>query len=74
MTYQQNAVVLDTLSADPQLVKAIANLPPGEVFVIPQGGALLFNALLRGSLQGLVDVLDADRIDALALKVDAGRK
>lgn len=45
VTYQQNAVVLDTLSADPQLVKAIAGLPAGEVFVIPQGGALLFNQI-----------------------------
>lgn len=41
--YQTNAVVLDTLSADPRLVAGISNLPPGEVFVIPQGGALLFN-------------------------------
>ena len=41
--YQENAVVLDTLTADPNLVKAIQGLPPGEVFVIPQGGALVFN-------------------------------
>ena len=41
--YQTNAVVLDTLSADPRLVAGITNLPPGEIFVIPQGGALLFN-------------------------------
>lgn len=41
--YQTNAVVLDTLSADPRLVQGIANLPPGEIFVIPQGGAILFN-------------------------------
>ncbi|MBL8554527.1 MAG: EpsD family peptidyl-prolyl cis-trans isomerase [Phenylobacterium sp.] len=41
--YQENAAVLDTLSADPRLVAGINNLPPGEIFVIPQGGALLFN-------------------------------
>ncbi|MDZ4372509.1 MAG: hypothetical protein U1C74_13955, partial [Phenylobacterium sp.] len=41
--YQTNAVVLDSLSANPRLVEGIANLPPGEVFVIPQNGALLFN-------------------------------
>ena len=41
--YQENAVVLDTLSANPRIVQGIANLPPGEIFVIPQGGALLFN-------------------------------
>ncbi|ODT87864.1 MAG: hypothetical protein ABS78_09795 [Phenylobacterium sp. SCN 70-31] len=41
--YQSNAVVLDTLSANPQLVEGVSKLPPGEIFVIPQGGALLFN-------------------------------
>lgn len=41
--YQENAVVLDTLTADANLVKAIQGLPAGEVFVIPQGGALVFN-------------------------------
>ena len=41
--YQENAAVLDTLSANPQLVAGINSLPPGEIFVIPQGGALLFN-------------------------------
>jgi EpsD family peptidyl-prolyl cis-trans isomerase len=41
--YQQNAVVLDTLSANQQLVAGVEGLPPGEIFVIPQGGSLLFN-------------------------------
>jgi len=41
--YQENAVVIDTLTGNPQLVKAVQGLPPGEVFVIPQGGSLLFN-------------------------------
>ncbi|MBL8770962.1 MAG: SurA N-terminal domain-containing protein [Phenylobacterium sp.] len=41
--YQENAVVLDTLSANPRLVQGVNNLPPGEIFVIPQGGAILFN-------------------------------
>lgn len=41
--YQQNAIALDTLSADPQLVAGINKLPPGEIFVIPQNGSLLFN-------------------------------
>ena len=43
--YQQNAVVLDTLSADPRLVAGVAGLPPGEIFVIPQNGSLLFNQI-----------------------------
>ncbi|WP_337188879.1 hypothetical protein [Phenylobacterium sp.] len=41
--YQDNAVALDTLTANPALVRGVMGLPPGEVFVIPQGGALLFN-------------------------------
>lgn len=41
--YQQNAVVLDTLSADPRLVAGINNMPAGEIFVIPQNGSVLFN-------------------------------
>ena len=41
--YQQNAVVLDSLTADPRLVAGINTLAPGEVFVIPQNGSLLFN-------------------------------
>jgi EpsD family peptidyl-prolyl cis-trans isomerase len=41
--YQENAVVLDTLSADPRLVAAVQGLKPGEVFVVPQRGSLVFN-------------------------------
>ena len=43
--YQQNAVVLDTLSADPRLVAGVNGLPPGEIFVIPQNGSILFNQI-----------------------------
>ena len=43
--YQENAVVLDTLSANPQLVALIKGLPPGEIFVVPQQGSLLFNQI-----------------------------
>lgn len=43
--YQENAVVLDTLTANPRLVQGINSLPAGEIFVIPQGGALLFNRI-----------------------------
>jgi EpsD family peptidyl-prolyl cis-trans isomerase len=41
--YQQNAVVLDTMSANPQLVAGIKGLPAGEIFVVPQNGSILFN-------------------------------
>lgn len=41
--YQENAVMLDTLTGNQQLIKAVMGLPPGEVFVLPQGSSLLFN-------------------------------
>lgn len=41
--FQENAVVLDTLTADPRLVGLINGLPAGEIFVVPQQGSLLFN-------------------------------
>lgn len=43
--YQIGAATLDTLSTNPQMVKAINALPPGEIFVVPQGNALLFNQI-----------------------------
>ena len=41
--YQENVTTVDTLTADPRLVQQVDKLPPGEVFVVPQGGALIFN-------------------------------
>ncbi|MEW5685511.1 MAG: hypothetical protein AB1942_11385 [Pseudomonadota bacterium] len=43
--YQTNAATMDTVQANPQLLEQIKKLPPGEVFVIPQGGALIFNQI-----------------------------
>lgn len=43
--YQENAVVLDTLSANPQLIALVKGLPAGEIFVVPQQGSLLFNQI-----------------------------
>lgn len=45
VTYQQNAAVLDTLSTDPRILEQLKKMPPGEVFVVPQPGALLFNQI-----------------------------
>lgn len=45
VAYQENAVVLDTLSADQRLVGLIKTLPPGEIFVVPQQGSMLFNQI-----------------------------
>jgi EpsD family peptidyl-prolyl cis-trans isomerase len=41
--YQEGSSELDTLSAPPNLIAAINKLPPGEVFLLPQRGVLVFN-------------------------------
>jgi EpsD family peptidyl-prolyl cis-trans isomerase len=41
--YQEGSAELDTLSAPPTLIEQINKLPPGEVFVVPQRGVLVFN-------------------------------
>ncbi len=45
--YQTNISMLDTLSTDPRLLQQLAKLPPGEVFVIPQRGTLVFNRIIE---------------------------
>ncbi len=37
---------LDTNVADPRIVAGVNNLPPGEIFVIPSGQAVLFNQIV----------------------------
>lgn len=43
VSYQENATTIDSLSANPQMVDQISKLPAGEVFVVPQRNALIFN-------------------------------
>jgi EpsD family peptidyl-prolyl cis-trans isomerase len=43
--FQENVTSFDTLTADSRLVQQIDKLPPGEVFVIPQNGSLIFNRI-----------------------------
>lgn len=43
--YQTNVAAIDTLSMDPRMLQQIEKLPADEVFVIPQGGGLLFNRI-----------------------------
>lgn len=45
--YRRLRTQLDTRTADAKLLEGIANLPPGEIFVIPQKGAVLFNQIVR---------------------------
>ena len=43
--YQESAGELDSLSANPQMVAQISKLPAGEIFVVPQRGAYVFNRI-----------------------------
>ena len=43
--YQESVGEMDSLSANPQMLAQIAKLPPGEVFVVPQRGAYVFNRI-----------------------------
>jgi EpsD family peptidyl-prolyl cis-trans isomerase len=45
--YQETVATVDTLTADPDTVKGIEKLPPGEVFVFQEGNAYVFNHLLQ---------------------------
>lgn len=45
VVYQENTATLDTMSANPQLLAGISKLPPGEIFVVPQGNAIVFNQI-----------------------------
>jgi EpsD family peptidyl-prolyl cis-trans isomerase len=68
--YQENAVVLDTLTGNPQLVKAVLGLPPGEVFVIPQGQSLLFNQVTATRSTPFI----GDMAEAFAMNTMRGQK
>jgi hypothetical protein len=41
--FQETMSVLDSATANPQLIAQLNKLPPGEIFVIPQNGSLIFN-------------------------------
>ena len=45
--YQRGRTLLDTRTANAQLVKVIAALPPGEVFILPAGQAATFSRVLQ---------------------------
>lgn len=44
--FQRAAASLDALGAQPELVEALAKVPPGQLFVLPQGGALSVNVIM----------------------------
>jgi EpsD family peptidyl-prolyl cis-trans isomerase len=46
VAFQRNAASLDALGAQPELVEALAKVPPGQLFVLPQGGVLAVNQII----------------------------
>lgn len=47
LAYRRGIALIDSRSAPAELVKLIAGLPPGEVFVLPDGGGATFNRVVR---------------------------
>lgn len=45
VAFQTNATTMDTVQVNPKLLEQVQKLPEGEVFVIPQGKALVFNQI-----------------------------
>jgi peptidyl-prolyl cis-trans isomerase C len=43
--YQESSGEIDSLTANPQMMAQISKLPSGEVFVVPQRGAFVFNRI-----------------------------
>jgi EpsD family peptidyl-prolyl cis-trans isomerase len=45
--YQANVATLDSLTVNPNVLAQINKLPPDELFVIPQGGSMIFNRIVE---------------------------
>lgn len=45
VAYQRSGAVLDGAANDPDAVKRVASLPPGEVFIVPNGGGFVANTI-----------------------------
>lgn len=58
-SYQRGRTVLDTRTMTPDLVKIIAALPPGEVFIVPQAKGVTFNRVLQALTPGAAARLKA---------------
>lgn len=43
--YQRGASVIDTASTEPAMIAQLEKLPPGEPFIVPQGGVILINQI-----------------------------
>lgn len=51
INYQRGVDRIDAVGSNPKLIDAIANLPPGEVFVVPSGAVVLINRIRETRVQ-----------------------
>ncbi|MBV8593767.1 MAG: SurA N-terminal domain-containing protein [Caulobacteraceae bacterium] len=49
--YQRSMGKVDAVGADPRMIDAMIKLPPGEVFVVPNGNILLVNEIKGSTIQ-----------------------
>lgn len=48
--YKRQPGKLDSVGANPELIKRIAALPPGEVFIVPQGNAIIASRITASTV------------------------
>jgi EpsD family peptidyl-prolyl cis-trans isomerase len=70
VAYQPNVTTIDTLTANEQLLSQINKLPPGEIFVIPQGGGYIFNNVVDSRAAPF----EGDTAVAVAINVLRGQR
>ena len=51
LEYRKQNAQLDTVGANPALIRQIAKLPPGEIFIIPSNGAVVANVITNTRLE-----------------------
>ncbi len=48
--YRRGPAKVDTVGANPDMIRQIAKLPPGEVFIIPNGGVIVASRISNASV------------------------
>lgn len=88
LKFRRGKNVLDTVGANPDLIRAISKLPAGEIFIIPQGGTVVASRILNTKVVPFggaeannyaMNLLQQKRVNdatekELAKKIEAARK
>lgn len=70
LRYRRAPAVLDVATANPELVQRVLKLPAGEIFIIPNGGAVIANQIIGQR----VEPLTGDQANQLATGLIQQRK